>query len=207
MFNAPGYNAARPGQLLFPAVVNGQNVSIDRRPERIYPFPRPAILRSGELRSNRQSVLGYGPEPERSDSLNPGFAIGPRVGFAWDVLGNGKLALRGGFGIFYGRALVTDVAQRAVDRLLPPSRRPYYYNSTFTQLLSAQGFLRPQSVFAGTTYKNPATYNWSFGVQRDLGKGMILDVAYVGNFAHHKLRPGGWKQHRALYRLDPHRRH
>jgi hypothetical protein len=36
-------------------------------------------------------------------------------------------------------------------------------------------------------YKNPATYNWSFGIQRDLGKGMILEVAYLGNSVHHNF--------------------
>jgi hypothetical protein len=33
--------------------------------------------------------------------------------------------------------------------------------------------------------KPPYYLNWSFGIQQDLGSGIILDAAYVANVAHH----------------------
>src|SRR5439155_3014249 len=68
----------------------------------------------------------------------------------------------------------------------PAFRAPIYFNTTFTNLLGAQGFYGAQNVNGGSQdYKNPTTYNWSFGIQRDFRRGLILDVAYVGNVSHH----------------------
>ena len=33
---------------------------------------------------------------------------------------------------------------------------------------------------------NPTTYSWSMELQRDIGFGTVLNVAYVGNVAHHQ---------------------
>ena len=68
---------------------------------------------------------------------NPGLVFGPRVGFGLDVLGNGKLALRGGFGIFYDRAFGVDTdgaTSAGVGPISAPPKfqAPIYYNTTFT---------------------------------------------------------------------------
>jgi hypothetical protein len=187
-FDASQYNASKSGTLLFPAVVNGQNVAENLKTGAIYPFARAGSFDPATYTTSPYSGMVQYHEQAYQ---NPGLAVGPRVGFAWDVLGNGKMALRGGFGIFYERALgvgnESAIGVGVGPLEAPPTfQAPTYYNSPFTQLLSAQGFLTPQAVFQGTSYKNPATYTWSFGMQRDLGKGMILDVAYVGNSVHHK---------------------
>ena len=44
-------------------------------------------------------------------------ALAPRIGFAWDINGDGKTALRGGYGIFYE---VTLINQTLNLRLSPP---------------------------------------------------------------------------------------
>ena len=191
LFNGSDYRASQAGTLLFPAVVGGQNVAENLKTQAVYPLARAGFFDPASYPANGSPYSGMVQYHGRAFS-NPGLAIGPRAGFGWDVLGDGKLALRGGFGIFYDRAfgVDTDGATGAgVGPIAAPPQfqAPTYYNTTLTQLLTAQGFLSPQTVFAGQTYKNPATYNWSLGLQRDLGKGWILDVAYVGNSAHHRF--------------------
>jgi Carboxypeptidase regulatory-like domain/TonB-dependent Receptor Plug Domain len=110
----------------------------------------------------------------------PPIQVAPRIGFSWDVTGNGKTAIRGGFGVFPDR-FNDDIILQFVE--LPPIvNTPTANYTTISELLSTPLSLSPATARSiNPDYKPQHTYNYSVGVQHDLGWKLVADVAYVGS--------------------------
>jgi hypothetical protein len=116
----------------------------------------------------------------------------PRVGFSYDLSGNGKTIVRGGFGTFYERIQGNDIYDAAGSPPFisqPSAGNVEFSNPSFNwQAGSAastptftQGFNS-----LNTYYPDPAVAEFSLGVQHEIVPSLIMITQYVGNLAWHQ---------------------
>ena len=120
-------------------------------------------------------------------------AFGPRLGFAYDVSGNAKTVVRGGFGIMYERIQGNDMYDAGPN--IPFSLGVTNNSVTLADpgILLATGAAASQPInpadltgLAVDNYKLPASYQYSVGVQHSLNAKSVLSVSYVGNQNRHQ---------------------
>jgi hypothetical protein len=113
----------------------------------------------------------------------------PRFGFAWDAFGDGKTAVRGGFGVFFG-TLIQDAGETVES---PPFQVYSYFVDPPGGLSnplegepsifpSSSSFVLPISTFFKDWHQTqPYSMGFNLTVERQIRTNWSAQVAYVGN--------------------------
>ncbi|MFL6210079.1 MAG: carboxypeptidase regulatory-like domain-containing protein [Pyrinomonadaceae bacterium] len=133
-------------------------------------------------------AIGTDPNTPRGYRITKAIDWEPRIGFAWDIWGRQKTVLRGMGGIYHTpRPGGGTTGGNLVNN--PPINRTLTVNfGNIDQLASLVGtaLSSPSSVNAVEVRSHtPAVYNFSLGVQQDIGSKTVMEISYVGSFARH----------------------
>ncbi|HEU4710347.1 MAG TPA: TonB-dependent receptor [Pyrinomonadaceae bacterium] len=126
-----------------------------------------------------------GPLWQRNPSLKD---FAPRLGFAWDIFGDGKTSLRGGFGMYY------DLPMSYFYSIQGSRTFPFHFTGTvsnppFPNALN--GLFTPSARSLVTFDKNlstPTKLQYNATIQREIQAGTVVSLGYVGSRGYHLLR-------------------
>jgi hypothetical protein len=150
----------------------------------------------------------------------------PRLGFAWDVSGNGKTSVRASYGIFYDSIKADSVSQEGA----PWGGNFSIYDGRAADPFGSLGLVAPPVLPAGEGFgcvdipgfpgvrcdrfpvplsglyissklKTPYVQSWNFTLQRQLTSDIMIQGAYIGKIGTHL--DGWWAPNAARYITDP----
>jgi hypothetical protein len=150
--------------------------------------------------ANNSQASPWGNKVGQADKYN----IAPRVGFAYDLFGDGKTAVRGGYGWAYDQAEVSYYETTIFDN--PPAVASYSQTNAVLDDPTGGATASTPSTTPGRlqalplSYHTPYIQQYSLDVQQQITPSFMFDLGYFGTHGTHLLGileenqplPGSW---------------
>jgi hypothetical protein len=177
-----------------------------------------ALFVQDDYHIRKDLTVNFGLRYEQQTFTDARKDFAPRAGFSWNVKGDGKTVIRGGFGIYYSQIVDNSQANYALTgptgvfnytaapgqigfpTSIAAAPLPAFPAGAATPLRSL--YVRPgNSSFLNQFFPtnvlpaypsallNPYSEQWSFGVERRIAQNWVLSVDYVGSHALKIVRP------------------
>ena len=113
--------------------------------------------------------------------------LSPRIGFAWDIRGNAKSVIRGGYGVYYDQSFL-NVPLFAVQQANPEIYATFLNDDADLNIDSPPPAIPSPltNPLPGTRgrmldpdFESPYTQQWNLGYAHELGSNMALEFDYV----------------------------